>query len=70
MAKKLLIKPIVCERVGCKRSKLDGMIRAGEFPKPLKIGATVVWPEHEVDDWIDARIAERDAALAAIGGEE
>jgi|GEM_PF-5283201 len=59
MAKKLLIKPVVCDRVGCKRSKLDGMVRAGEFPKPLKIGATVCWPE-----WIDERIAERDEVLA------
>ncbi len=33
-----------------------------KFVRPVKIGIkAVAWPEHEVDAWIEARIAERDA---------
>lgn len=38
-------------------------IRAGDFPKPVTIGANrVAWVESEIDAWMRARIAERDAA--------
>ena len=33
------------------------------FPRPVKIGdRAVAWVEDEIKDWIDARIAEREAA--------
>lgn len=39
-------------------------IEAGEFPKQIKLGAkAVAWLEHEIQAWIDERIAEsREAA--------
>jgi len=42
------------------------MIKAGRFPRPLKIGdATVAWAEDEIDDWLSERMAERDQPNAA-----
>jgi prophage regulatory protein len=36
-------------------------IRAGEFPRPVKIGAaTNVWPEAEIEAWLRDPLAERD----------
>lgn len=52
------------ERVtGLRTSSLYEKIGAGEFPKPVRINArSVGWPASEVQAWIAARIAERDAA--------
>jgi prophage regulatory protein len=42
------------------------LIRDGKFPVPVKIGdATNGFFEAEIDDWIAAKIAERDARIAA-----
>jgi predicted DNA-binding transcriptional regulator AlpA len=38
------------------------LVKAGRFPKPIKIGKRSVWVEAEIDKWIAERIAERDAA--------
>jgi predicted DNA-binding transcriptional regulator AlpA len=38
------------------------MIRAGEFPVPVRIGAKNYWVEEEINAWHAARVA---AALAA-----
>jgi prophage regulatory protein len=65
--RRLLKKPEVCARIAKGRSALDGMVREGEFPRPVKLGTTAAWPEHEVDAWIDARIAERDSQAAEAG---
>ena len=47
------------------RQHLGRMIKAGKFPRPLKIGeATVAWPEEEIDRWLCDRIAERDHTAA------
>ena len=36
---------------------------AGRFPKPLKISrGCTVWLEHEIDEMIDAKAAERELA--------
>lgn len=61
--RRFLRKPEVCHRIGLGRSKLDGMVRAGEFCRPVKLGPINVWPESEVDEWIDQQILKRDAAL-------
>jgi prophage regulatory protein len=47
---------------GLKRASLYAKIAAGEFPRPIKIGPRAVgWPSKEIEDWQQARIAERDA---------
>jgi prophage regulatory protein len=41
------------------------LIKAGQFPAPVKIGAnTNAWPENEINRWIEGRIAARDATAA------
>ena len=49
-------------RTGLKRSGVYGLIAAGRFPKPVKLSErSSAWVVREVDSWIAARIAERDA---------
>ena len=43
------------------RKHIIELVRAGRFPHPVHLGGqTVGWPENEIDDWLKARIAERD----------
>ncbi|MEN3257592.1 AlpA family transcriptional regulator [Sodalis endosymbiont of Spalangia cameroni] len=50
--------PEACRRTGLCRSWLYHLIRAGEFPQPVKIGSyAVAFIESEVDEWINLRIA-------------
>ena len=36
------------------------LVRAGVFPKPVKIGNRNHWVETEIDQYIEAKLAERD----------
>jgi prophage regulatory protein len=36
------------------------LIRAGDFPKPVKIGARQHWSEDEIDQYIADKLAQRD----------
>jgi prophage regulatory protein len=52
--------PQVEARTGRSRSSIYADIKAGRFVAPIRIGARAVgWLQHEIDDWIAARIAER-----------
>lgn len=54
---RLLRMPEVLARTGLSRSKLYATT---DFPRPVKIGErAVAWVEDEIQEWIDARIAER-----------
>lgn len=53
-------------RSGLTRSKLYELQALGDFPKSIKLSSSskssaVGWIECEVDQWIQARIAERDS---------
>jgi prophage regulatory protein len=62
---RLLRLPAVIAATGLQRSTIYDGIRAGTFPKPVPIGArTVAWASDEIDAWIAARIAARDAKAA------
>jgi prophage regulatory protein len=42
------------------------LIKSGKFPAPVKLGEnTNAWVESEIDMWLQQRIAERDAKVAA-----
>lgn len=58
-------------RCGITRGYMYELIRAGRFPRPVKIGAASRWPTSEIDAWIGDRIAESRAAQngAATTGE-
>lgn len=64
---RLLRLPEVRSRTGFSRSEIYRRIAAQPptFPLPVKLGRASAWPEHEINAWCEARIAERDARSAA-----
>ena len=52
----------VIERTTISKSRIYEAIRKGRFPRSVPVGERRrAWIESEVEDWIDARVAERDA---------
>jgi prophage regulatory protein len=65
MAKILLRRKQVQERVNLSRSELYRLIGLGRFPRPVPLGERVrAWDADEIEAWIAARIAARDDAKA------
>jgi prophage regulatory protein len=63
MAMKLLSKTQVREMVLYSPAHIARLEADGKFPKRVRIGSgRVGWVDQEVDDWLRARIAERDRA--------
>jgi len=56
---RLLRLPEVLGRVGVGRSAWYDLVRAGRAPQPCHLGRSVAWVEHEIDEFVRARIAER-----------
>lgn len=53
----------VIDATGLGRSTVYKYVAEGSFPKPIPLGERCVgWLESEVQDWILARIEERDLA--------
>ena len=53
------------EATGLGRSSIYKFIALGTFPKPVQLGDRAVgWVDHEVDDWIAERVADRDKAAS------
>ena len=62
MPQKMLRRREVEVRTCLSKSTLYRLISAGRFPRPVPLGIRARgWPEDEVDTWLDARRAERDA---------
>lgn len=57
----------VMDKTGLSRSTLYKYIEQGHFPKSVPLGGRAVgWVESEVDDWITARIEDRDEGKEAF----
>ncbi|MBA0181614.1 MULTISPECIES: helix-turn-helix transcriptional regulator [Pectobacterium] len=53
----------VMKKTGLKKSWIYLLMKQGDFPQTVKIGArSVAWVESEVNDWIAARISQRGEA--------
>jgi prophage regulatory protein len=57
------------EALACKGIKFSDthiwrLIRAGKFPKPVKIGNRNHWEESEVDRYIEDKLKQRDSMAA------
>lgn len=50
--------------IGFGKTKLYELINSGRFPKPVKVGSSSVWPESEVNVWMEEEIARRDLETA------
>jgi prophage regulatory protein len=62
---RILRRPEVERVTGLKHSAIYAGIAAGKFPKPIPLGDRAVgWLESEIAAWQQARIAERDSAVA------
>jgi predicted DNA-binding transcriptional regulator AlpA len=51
------------DKVGLKESQIREKVARGEFPKPVRLSASgraVGFLEHELEEYLDERIAERD----------
>ncbi len=63
MADCILRRREVEARTGLARSTLYALMAADRFPKQIKLGERAVgWVAVEIEVWIAARIAQRDAA--------
>ena len=49
----------VCSMIGVSRATIYRMVRAGEFPEPVKIRTASLWVNEEVVSWFKARLDER-----------
>ncbi|WP_233959352.1 helix-turn-helix transcriptional regulator [Pectobacterium versatile] len=50
----------VMKKTSLRKSWIYLLMKQGEFPQTVKIGArSVAWVESEVNDWIAARISQR-----------
>lgn len=47
----LLKKSEVCERLSLCLRTLEGMVKAGTFPPPVRIGKYVYWSEAAITTW-------------------
>ena len=64
MPTNLLRLPAVKQRTGLSRSTLYDLMKRGDFPKPIPLGARAVgFVDSEVSAWIDKRIAAARATL-------
>lgn len=71
MATTILRLPDVKKRTGLSRSAIYLLVKNGEFPAPVRLGArTVGWLDGEVTDWLEERIkkSRRTAAAQARNG--
>lgn len=59
---RLIRLPDVMDRVGLKRTAIYKMIKAGQFPKQIRLGVASVWAESEVAAWIEQQKMSREAA--------
>ena len=65
MSRQLLRRREVLQRVALSSHQISRMIRAGRFPKPVRISDhAIAWDSAEIDAWITDRITERDINVA------
>lgn len=49
------------KKTGLSRSSIYRYVAKGNFPQPVQLGErTIAWVESEVDDWLMAKIKERE----------
>lgn len=62
----LLLRPAVLKRTALSTTSLYREMASGRFPRPLRtLRNRVAWKSDEVEAWIAARVAERDAAVVS-----
>ena len=55
----------VAERTGLSKAQIYAMVAKGIFPRQAKLAARCSgWDSHEIEEWAEAKLAERDEAAA------
>lgn len=49
---RLIRLPELSQRLSLGKTKIYEMVKAGEFPKPVKRGRASLWPSEAVNAWI------------------
>lgn len=62
MTERLLKLPEVKSITGRSEATIYRDMHSGTFPKPIKMGRWVAWPESRIQSWIADQIARSDAA--------
>jgi prophage regulatory protein len=60
------------DMVGLRESQIREKVTAGEFPKPIRLstsGRAIGFLEHEIEQYLDARIRERDRGYTPSAAE-
>ncbi|MDP1575851.1 MAG: AlpA family transcriptional regulator, partial [Cypionkella sp.] len=53
-----LRRPAVLELTGLSTTTIYDQMKAGKFPRPIKLtGRAVAWPESRIADWLASRTA-------------
>ena len=53
--------PDVRQRVGMSKSQIYKLVKASEFPKPVKVSERIsCWAVAEIEEWASNKIQERD----------
>jgi prophage regulatory protein len=58
-SRKLLDLRAVLQRVPISRARLYQLVKAGEFPRQVRVGGRAFWLESELDSWVDALAEQR-----------
>ena len=58
MSERIIRRPEVRKLTGYGNTSIYEMVKKGEFPRPISLGARAVgWLESEVDAWIQQRVS-------------
>ncbi len=61
----------VAEKTSLAISSIWRLAQQGHFPLPVKLSpGCTAWYEHEIDNWIDAKAAERGVLITSTGSGE
>lgn len=53
----LMTKIEVCERLCVSDRTLEKLVRARQFPEPLRLGKHVLWAQQAVERWLEQKLA-------------
>jgi predicted DNA-binding transcriptional regulator AlpA len=66
MSRLMTLKQIQAEKLPVANSRFYEWLAAGQMPKPVKVGKRNLWPEHEIDGWLQELIGRRDRGEMAL----
>ena len=65
----IILRPAqVAQKKGIPRSTQHVLLKAGDFPRPIKLSGSrsIGFVESEIDEWLRARMAARDVTAPAV----